>query len=374
VPDLLLAPYVVLKTPVTVGPWQLVPFREFQQDDDDSEDESRAWVPDALRVPVVRLVQAYGVGDGGAALGAVVVPKRGQAGDPFDRGLMSHLGHALLAGSVADNPLMALPEDEESLNAGHAGATSENALVYGHPLGGGESYVIETGVLFRVTSYRHAPDDEPLPEIEPPVELPRPIFGKFDEEVADAAHDLLSAGDAQARRFQRALDWYRIALSNAEAVTLDVRVGAARSAIEVLAGESDETKKVVRAYGRIMGTDETAERTYTADDVQWAKGPVQLTPDEWWLTRLSALRNAIVHGDVLAHDDALWYHEGHHQLNHLHDRLIGLLKRVIADHAGDELLRLTMGERVFPRIAEDLVDHMREAREADTAGDHEEPA
>lgn len=215
-PDLILAPYLVVKTPVTVGPWELAPFRELQQDDDESEADSRGWVPDALRVPVMRLVEAYGVEAAGGARGAVAVPKGGRAGDPVDRGLMTRLGHALLAGSVADNPLMTLPEDQQSLNAGHAGATAENAIIYGHPLGAGESYVIETGVLFRVTSYRRAADAEPLPEIEPPVELPRPIFGNFDEEVADAAHDLLSAGNVQARRFHRAIDWYRIALSNAE--------------------------------------------------------------------------------------------------------------------------------------------------------------
>lgn len=157
-------------------------------------------------------------------------------------------------------------------------------------------------------------------------------------------------------------------------MTLDVRIGAARSAIEVLTGESDETRRVVRAYGKLMRTDETTDHTYTANDVQWAKGPVQLTPDEWWLTRLSELRNAIVHGDVLAHDDDLWYHEGDHQINHIHDRLIALLKCVIAAHTGDELLRLAMGERAFPRIADKIVDDMRKAREADSEGDHEEPS
>lgn len=372
-PDLILAPYLVLKTPVTVGTWELVPFRELQQDHGAADAECRAWLPDALRVPVMRLLEAYRVEPGGGALGAVAVPKGGRAGDAVDRWLMRRLGHALLAGSVADNPLMTLPEDEESPNAGQAGTTAENATVYGHPLGASDAYVIDTGVLFRVTSSRHAAEDEPLPKIEPPLELPRPIFGNFDEEVADAAYYLLSGGDLQARRVHRALDWYRIALSNAEAVTLDVRVGAARSAIEALTGESDETRKVVRAYGKLMRTDETTEQTYPAEKVQWAKGPVQLTPDEWWLTRLSELRNAIVHGDALAHDDDLWYHDGDPQLNHIHDRLITLLKRVIADHADDELLRLPMRDRVFPRIGQQILDDMRTAREAKSEEHHAQP-
>ena len=102
-----------------------------------------------------------------------------------------------------------------------------------------------------------------------------------------------------------------------------------------------------------MRTDDTRERSH--DDVFWARGPVQLTSDEWWLTRLSELRNAIVHGDVVTDD--LWQHEGHHQLNQIHDRLIGLLKRVVADHAGDELLRLTISDRLFPRIARNFDGH-----------------
>lgn len=76
-PDLILAPYLVLKTPVTVGTWELVPFCELHQDDDESEAELRGWVPDALRGPVMRLVEAYGVEAGGTTLGAVVSRREG---------------------------------------------------------------------------------------------------------------------------------------------------------------------------------------------------------------------------------------------------------------------------------------------------------
>ncbi len=111
----MLAPYLVLKAPVSVGPWEPRAFRKLQQDDDGSEREIGGWVPEALRNPVMRLVAAYrGEGDM-AALGAFVVPKDGRAGDPFDRALITCLGHALLAGSVANNPLMTLAEDERAV-------------------------------------------------------------------------------------------------------------------------------------------------------------------------------------------------------------------------------------------------------------------
>jgi hypothetical protein len=347
VPDVLFAPYLALSESVEVGPWHLLPFKTLDAAD---------VVPNGLRRPVERLVDAYRVDSGaGGSLGAIVFPIGGQVGTAFDRSSMPLLGHALLAGTVANNPLMTLPEAEQSPNAGHAIATAENAAVFGHPVANGDSYVVETGVLARVLAYRSAPADEPLPKVEPPVELPKPIFGGFDEEVATAAHAALNANDPSGRRLHRALDWYRIALSNAESVTLDVRVGAARSALEVLTDAGDSTRRLVRAYGKLVRDAATGEQTYP--DVFWANGPVQLTPDEWWMTRLCELRNAIVHGDEVPGE--LWQHDAHHHLSHIHDRLIGALKAVVADHAGDALLRLSRSDRVFPRIAEELAERLR---------------
>jgi hypothetical protein len=330
-----------------VGPWQLVPFRLV---------EEAAVVSETLQRPVDRLIEAYRLpSGGGAVLGAVVIPAGGNTGDSFERSSMPRLAHSLLCGVLGSNPRMALPDEEQEANAGHATCTSENALLYGHPLTDGSSYAIETGVLVRVADLRYSGDDEPLPAVSPPAELPRPLFASFDEDLAHAAHAALNPGDAPGRRLHRALDWYRIAFSNSEAVALDVRVGAARSALEVLADAGDETKRIVRAYGRLVRADDAAEVTY--DDVFWAKGPVQLTADEWWLTRLSRLRNEIVHGETVPHD--LWHHEGIHQLNQIHDRLIDAMKIVVAERVDDPLLRLPMSDRVFARIARDLYDHLK---------------
>ncbi len=261
-------------------------------------------------------------------------------------------------GAVANNPLMAVPEDEQEPNAGWAGATAENALLYGHPIGQGDSYAVQTGVLVKVTSISHAPDDEPLPKVIPPVGLPRPLFCIFDYELADAAYVALNTQDVSARRLHRALDWCRIALSNAEAVTLDVRVGATRAALEVLTGAGDETRRLVRAYGRLVREDDTSAASH--DDVFWAKGTVELTSDEWWITRLCELRNAIVHGDDVPAE--LWEHKGQHQLNHMHDRLIAILKTHVAAAANDPLLRSPLADRVFCRIGEELAERMRQDR------------
>ena len=42
--DLLLAPYLNVTAPVTVGPWSLVPFRALKQEDDEAAAESRTWL------------------------------------------------------------------------------------------------------------------------------------------------------------------------------------------------------------------------------------------------------------------------------------------------------------------------------------------
>lgn len=352
--DVLIAPYLPIGQAAQVGPWNLVPFSCL---------EASGLVPRELRGRVMRLVEAYRLPTGaGQQLGVLAVPEGGRVGAPFERASMSKLAHALLAGVVSGNPRMAADHDaEENLNAGWGAATVENALLYGHPLVDSDSYAVEVGVLVRVSNIRHAPGDQPLPRVEPPVELPKPMFTQFDDELADATYVALGDAAAPARRLHRALDWYRIALSNAQAVTLDVRIGAARSAFELLTDAGDETKRLVRAYGNLMSDEATTRCTY--DDIFWAKGPVQMTAEEWWMTRLCELRNAIVHGREVAAE--LWEHEKHHQLNHVHDKLIVALRRSVADLVGSPLLGLSVSDRTWAHVAQQAADMLAQRNQAD---------
>jgi hypothetical protein len=285
--EVLLAPYLPLRENVRVGPWALVRFSAL------SDTEA---LPDALRRPVMRLVEAY---ESPFGSGAVLFPAHATVGAPFDRSALAPLRRALLAGVVANNPYMAVDQDDQDANAGHAVSTAENAILWGHPLTDGNSYVLETGVLARTMAYHRADPDKPLPPIAPPVELPSNLFAGFDEEVSHATHSVITSGGLSGRRLLRALDWYLIAYSNAEAVTFDVRISAARSAVEVLTGAGDGSRKIVRALGRLLGDETTPRETRTSSI--WTKHraqvPVQLTPDEWWMARLCELRNVIVHGE-----------------------------------------------------------------------------
>jgi hypothetical protein len=331
VSDLLLTPYLPLSKEMIIREWRLIPFNALGE---------AQIVPRALARAVERLVAAYGRDEG---MGAVVHQDGKQVGEEFAMRDFIRLRGALLAGTVGGNPEMAKTED------GGLGAwsltTSENALLVGHPIGDGSGYALQIGVLSRVLSGRGALDDEPLPPIEPPIELPMPLISSFDVELAVAVYDELGAGDERARRLERALGWYHVVLSNAEAVSVDVRVGAARSALESLLGSGEETKRTVRAFGRLVRRPDSTEQTYT--DVFWANGPVQLTEDEWWLTRLSMLRNAIVHGDEVTDD--LWRYEGSHQLNLIHDKLVAALRAFAAEGGDDDLLALSPAERATER-------------------------
>jgi hypothetical protein len=354
-PDLALAPYLPLRQRVRVGRWELEPFRTL--------DETPA-LPDDLRRPVKRLVEAYTLPHSDAdRLGAVLYPAGGSIGSEFERGTLEPLRRALLAGAIAMNPFMTADEDDP--NAGHAVATAENAIVWGHPLGDGDSYVIDTGILARVRAYHSAEPSEPLPPIAPPVELPSNLFGSFDQEVADATYRVITSDGIASRRLRRALDWYLIAYSNAEAVTSDVRIGAARSAVEVLTGAGDQSKKIVRALGRLLGDETTPTETRTSPI--WTKHgvevPVQLTQVEWWMARLCELRNAIVHGHKVSDD--LWTHAGHGHIYHVHDRLIECLLAALAEETQDELFRLRGRERASARRVREIVERLQRLDDAE---------
>ena len=350
-PDLLIAPYLRLSEGVSMGPWDLLPLRDV--------DGSTA-LPTTLRDPVLELVEAYRLpSGGGGTFGAVAFPASEDIGAPFLSADMARLSRALVAGSLADNPPMVVSEDEQTPNAGDMAATSENALLYGHPLSTGSSYVIETGFIVKTQRFRAAVAGRPLPKVEPPIELTQPMFGVFDVELAAASYSLMEASDTTARRLYRSLDWYRVCLSNAPAVSADVRAGAVRTALEVLTGAGDKSTKLVRAVGRLL-SDENTPAAQTRPSRLW-KEPVQLTPDEWWLACLCELRNSIVHGDDVSDDQ--WIHQGHHHLDHAHDTLIRCLKTTIADRGGDPLLRLRCADRLFPRVNAEALRYLQQTDE-----------
>lgn len=330
-PHILFAPYLILPDDSEIGPWRFIRFSELDRSDA---------LPDVMRKQVLDLVAAYRVDDGLSSAGAVVYPAGGEIGSPFDRSDMDGLQKAILVGVIANNPAMAASEEDQPDNAGHMAMTTENALLYGHPIGGTRSYVVSTGAIARQTSFRTAQESEDLPKVAPPVDLHLPLLSSFDDDLAQAALNVLGRKDVDARRLSRALDWYSLCFSNAVAISLDARITALRCAFEVLTGAGDKTKKVVRAVEELLRDDSTMAVTY---EPFWAKGPILGTPDGVWMTAFSELRNAIVHGDEVPAE--LWEYEGLGQEFQALDRLLRGLKVFLAGVTGDESLRKAYGDR-----------------------------
>lgn len=347
--DILIAPYLPLSERTSVCGWSLIPFGHAGELEIARRD---------VRTAVDQLVEVYAV-DEPFGLGALIAPPNGELGAKFDRAVMPRLGHALLAGTVNGNPPMVT--NDEASSGGQRMATSENAVLYGHPVTGGRSYAVEDGTLVRMRRMYTAAEGEPLPKVSVPPELPTPMFGSLDDEFAEATLAILDSDDIDARRLHRMLDWFAIVMRNARAVTPDIRVEAARAGLEVLTGAGDDTKKLVRALGRLMRGEGKTERTYTADEVFWAKGTVQLTEDEWWMTRLCDLRNKIVHGDPVPEE--LWRHGQHHQIDQTHDRLIAALRRFVAERSRDALLVTAPSERWLHRAYERAEERACSAKE-----------
>lgn len=329
--DILFAPYLIVQDGLELGPWRFVRFSELNA--------SEA-LPDEMRSQVLDLVAAYGVDDGLPSSGAMIYPADGRIGSSFDRSEMGRLQKAILAGVIANNPAMAASEEDQPDNAGHMTMTAENALLYGHPIGGTRSYVVSTGTIVRQTSLRTAREGEELPKVAPPVDLHLPLLSSFDDDMARATFDVLGRGDVDSRRLSRALDWYSFCFSNAVAVGRDARIIALRCAFEVLTGAGDETKKVVRAVEEMLRDDSTETVMY---EPGWAKGPVPGTADGVWMTAFSELRNAIVHGDEVPAD--FWEYEGFGQEYQALDRLLLGLKSFLAGVTQDESLRMAYGDR-----------------------------
>jgi hypothetical protein len=134
VTHILLAPYLPLPESASIGGWTMLPILGAENSETVDGESDR--IPPDLRRPVRRLVDAYRVRDE-LGLGPLVVPRGGQVGADFSREDMRRVGRALLAWVLGANPDLRSAEDG-SLD-GWSIATSENAVLYGHPITDGDS-------------------------------------------------------------------------------------------------------------------------------------------------------------------------------------------------------------------------------------------
>ena len=333
--DVWLAPYLPLNNEVEVGPYTLVPFKDFKRHHAASSNAYNE---------VRRLRTAYRIKDEPTqSFGALVLPTGGRIGnEDLNRDMFPLLHKALLAALIDANP--PLPTDH-SEGAAHATATAENASIFGHPLTGDRSYAIRTGVMVSVLQFHFSEPGRRLPPIPAPNDLPRPLFSSgFDCEYATALHETLAADDVASRRLALCIDWLNVSWNNSEAITAQVRVLVVRSAFEALLGGDSSTKENRELLSKLLDNRD-AKKTMRSWTERSRKQNQLITDLEWWFQSFAILRNRIAHGEIA--EDQEWKHEGQHHLHRADDILRRAIKRSVAKASGNPLLESSPPERAM---------------------------
>lgn len=352
-PDVWLLPYLPLANECQVGPYALVPFRDFSR---------RHATSQAVYNEVRRLRTAYRVSSMGRPFGAIVVPEDSRiGGEELERERFPALHGAVLAAAIDANPILIGADDTG--NSGHATATAENAKMFGHPLTGEYSYAIQTGAMVTVLSWRSSEPGRPLPKIHPPANLPEPMFFSFDAEYASALHHALCQDSDDARRLALAIDWLNITWSNNEDVSARTRALAYRSAFEVLLGGEASTKKQREALSSLLDDSKAEKRLRCWTEHNGKERAVQLTDLEWWFQGFSLLRNRISHGDVVGTEGDEWeFEDGEHHLRHADAQFRRAIKQTIIRGGADPLLEQPARQRTMVRVAEVLLREDSESK------------
>jgi hypothetical protein len=336
VADVWLIPYLPLDREREVGPWLLVPFRDLAR---------RHTTNQPVFNEVRRLRTAYKLKEGITPFGAVVVPVDGRIGDERPRELLRPFHRAVSCALIDSNASFL---DDDNPNAGHKMATAENAVVYGHPLHGGNSYVTSTGALVQSWDYRSAEPGRRLPSVAPPHELPKPLFASFDHEYASGLYTALTGEDITARRLDRAIEWLALAWSNSAAISEDARVIVLRAGLEALLGGGASTQRNRELLSVLLDESDPAR---TPRSWPRLKEPVDLTDLEWWFQSYAFLRNKVAHGDIVEADDWL-FEDGRRHLHLADDVLRRAIKRTVVRATGNNTLEMSTIARALARREE----------------------
>jgi hypothetical protein len=238
---------------------------------------------------------------------------------------------------------------------GHSVATSDNAILFGHPIHDDGGAAIEYGIMSRVLDGGyHAGEDKDV--IEPPHELRLPLVAvEMDAEYADAIFTILGRNDADSRQLGRTIEWLDLVWRNTASVLADVRIVAARAGFEVLLGVGEDYKAGRKALARLLDQGEAPKTLRTYTNRKGSDKAEELSDLEWWFTRLCFLRNAIVHGNPIADDE---YHlDGDHHLMIAERRLREAIKRTVAAAGFPDVLVDRITRKLRRAVAEAMREH-----------------
>jgi hypothetical protein len=315
-------PYLPLREAVTVGGWRLVPAHRPEDD---------AFVDDDTRIKAQGLLGLYGAGAGARIAGAFAAPPGRRIGDDAPVDQLATLRRALVVGLLEGNPTPpALAADEAAVdpNGGWKSATSDNAVIWVHPIDEGGYTAVGYGAMVTTISGGHNVLHEDSVSIARPPELPTPfMYGFLDSVYCDALFAVLGAGTDESRRLGRAIDWLDLAWRNTPSITPEVRVVLLRTGFEVLFGD-DKTYVVRDELGALLDDVGVTRQKRT-----WTTRAGKLQTEElsdlcWWFMQFAFLRNAIMHGDEVT--ATMFEHEGRPHIWLAESRLRQALRSLVA--------------------------------------------
>jgi hypothetical protein len=198
VTDVLLAPYLRFGSAVTrIGPWEAIPASVLDRNHV-SSDLALGQAKGLLELyhRSRRMREGFGV----------FFRRRGRlVGQPFTMRNVSALRRSLMVALVSANPSDVA--HDETLNAGHAISTSDNATMIGHRIDANGYVAASYGYLTQsvVGGLRIGDDNS---EIAPPIEVSFPILNRPPDTLyADALYDVLTRDTDEVRRLTTAIDW-----------------------------------------------------------------------------------------------------------------------------------------------------------------------
>jgi hypothetical protein len=331
--SVLLAPYLRIgNTPMRIGPWSAIPAPQLRREDASSDlafQQAQGLLE--LYQRSRRIPDGYGV---------FLRRGRRRVGEMFAAKDLTTLRRTLLVAMIESNPSDVRGDD--TLNAGHGTWTSDNVDIIGHRIEP-QGYVSTRYGAMTQTFVGGLRIGDAHSEIAPPAEVPFPMLGRGPDKLyCEALWDVLKRNTDEIRRLTAAIDWFDLAWRNTPSATHNMRVLMLKSAFEALLDAGDRIEDQRPALSALLDPPNARQRVRHFTNRRGNPVHETMTDSEWWYTRFTFLRNAIVHGETPAPRDLR--HGRHWQLWIAEYRMRQAIKEVVARH-GHPFARVSSFDR-----------------------------
>ncbi|MEV0271442.1 hypothetical protein AB0H43_21910 [Hamadaea sp. NPDC050747] len=279
-PLVVLAPYLPLRDPLSLGDWLIVPFNRWTRE---------FCVSEQVASRVEALITATRVSDG--PVGGVCLRPDGRIGQPVEADLVTALARGLLVAALSGNPRVEEYATRRSQFEVQDTITSENARVICVAIDAPEVSA-HSGSLVRRTVTNFVRGGEPF-QVSAPADLYVPDSACDPRgNAGSVVYQAMLVGGADARRLDTVIRTVEALAANDTNITFELRVLGFRSAFEVLL-DSDSSRVMRDRVGQLFPPEPTQLRTWTE---RGREHSAELTSTQWAFQTFTMLRNAIAHG------------------------------------------------------------------------------